>query len=182
MVDSIPPFESLLMSHMLSNTASSPTTTPMLSSDDHRAELEAMRSHLVDTSDIPEDSLTRRKRSWLALEWFGTMLFSAFPDQDWVNRNIARLYYAVYNGLRLPKLSAPHTFNEKMISLKLSDEARAPERTFVTDKEHVKSFVTKRCGPGHVVPTLAVLHARDEVDDFEFPIHLWSSPLIPVRK
>lgn len=111
----------------------------------------------------------KRKAWWLLLEWIGATFFALLPDVDPVNRALARIYYFFYNGFRLPNLRAPRAFNEKLILLKLSGEARDPLRTRLTDKELVKQHVTAMFGPGHVVPTLAVLRTAREVDSFAFP-------------
>ncbi len=112
----------------------------------------------------------KRKRWWLALELIGTLLFWLLPNGARANTAVAHVYYAAYNGLRLPNLKSPRSFNEKLIGLKLSEEARAPLRRLMTDKELVKGHVEKIIGPGHVVPTLAVLRTKAEVDSFVFPL------------
>lgn len=111
----------------------------------------------------------RRKRSWLFWEWLGAVVLGVLPDTPSVNRLYARIAYWLYNH-RWPDLSRPVTFNEKMIRLKLSDEARAPIRARITDKEFVKDHVTRIAGPGHVVPTLAVLKSARDIDAFSFPL------------
>ncbi|MBB5517699.1 ATP-grasp fold amidoligase family protein [Amphiplicatus metriothermophilus] len=111
-----------------------------------------------------------RSRWWLLLEWAGATLLRAAPDVQPVNAALARLYYFFYNRRRFPNLRTPRHFNEKLIRLKLSAEARDPLRRRLTDKEHVKAHVEARFGPGHVAPTLAVLRAPEEVDAFAFPL------------
>jgi hypothetical protein len=111
----------------------------------------------------------KRNRGWLFLEWFGATFFRALPDTPFVNRLLSSVYYFVYNR-RFPNLRSPRNFNERLLALKLSDEARAPLRARITDKELVKEHVTSLFGSGHVVPTLAVLRTAREVDAFEFPL------------
>lgn len=111
-----------------------------------------------------------RKRSWLLLEWIGTTLFGVLPDIRPVNAFLARVFYFFFNKYRFPNLSAPRHFNEKLIALKLSREARAPLRARLTDKEHVKRHVANLLGPAYAPPTLAVLHGAVEVDSFVFPL------------
>ncbi|MEX0645380.1 MAG: ATP-grasp fold amidoligase family protein, partial [Parvularculaceae bacterium] len=111
-----------------------------------------------------------RKKSWLFLEWIGTVLFGAMPDVRPINRFIARAFYFFMNHHKFPNLSTARHFNEKLINFKTSDEARDALRTRVTDKEFVKDFVAQKIGPGHVVPTLAVLRSPAEVDAYEFPL------------
>lgn len=112
----------------------------------------------------------KRKTKWLIGEWLGTVVFGPIPDHPAFNRFYAVVAYAWFNGLRLPDLRRPRTFNEKLIGLKLSDEARAPIRTTITDKALVKDHVTRIIGPGHVVPTLAILRTPQEIDTFVFPL------------
>lgn len=112
----------------------------------------------------------KRKKVWLFAEWLGTAALAPVPDHPWANRLYAEIAYARFNHWRFPDLRAPKTFNEKLIGLKLSDEARAPIRTLITDKELVKAHVTGALGPGHVVPTLAVLKTAGEIDRFAFPL------------
>lgn len=110
----------------------------------------------------------KRALSWLALEWFGTVVLGVLPDTKRVNEALARLFYWAYNRA-LPDLVSPRGFNERLIRLKLSEEARDPVRGRVTDKELLKDHVNRLAGPGHVVPTLAVLRSAEEVDRYEFP-------------
>ncbi|MEE2690182.1 MAG: ATP-grasp fold amidoligase family protein [Pseudomonadota bacterium] len=112
----------------------------------------------------------KRKQSWLLLEWVGTVLFGILPDTRFVNRALSRIIFMFTNWFDQPNLKNPTRFNEKLMLLKHSDEARTPLRTRVTDKEFVKAFVTEKVGPGHVVPTLAILKTPKEVDTFQFPL------------
>jgi hypothetical protein len=111
----------------------------------------------------------QRKRSHLALELLGTVLFGWMPDWRFVNEGVAQLYYWWINGRRAD-LKNPQSFNEKMILSKLSAEGRSQARRTITDKEFVKTRVTALIGPGHVVPTLAILRTIGEIDRFEFPL------------
>lgn len=113
---------------------------------------------------------TTRQRGWLLLEWLGTQVFGLLPDHPFVNRAIAKLFYFFCNNKTLPNLKEPVRFNEKLINLKLSAAARTPLRREVTDKEHVKTFVTRTCGPGHVTPTLGLIRQGDDIDGLVFPL------------
>ena len=114
--------------------------------------------------------IPKRKKTWLLAEWLGTSMLGPLPDAPAINRLYAKVAYWLYNNRRFPDLANPKTFNEKLIRLKLSDEARAPVRSRITDKELVKDYVTRMIGPGHVVPTLAILKTAAEIDRFEFPL------------
>ncbi len=58
--------------------------------------------------------------------------------------------------------------NDAIYFIKTSDEILRPERTFNSDKELVKIYVSGRVGNQHNVPTLAVLHSIDEVQNYRF--------------
>ncbi len=113
--------------------------------------------------------MAARTRSWLFLEWLGTAVLGALPDTRAVNSAIAQMFYFTFNK-RLPNLREPRTFTDHLINLKLSDEARDPRRVAVTDKELVKEFVTRTIGPGHVIPTAAILKTPEEIDACVFPL------------
>lgn len=112
----------------------------------------------------------KRKLSWLFLEWTGTLVFGVLPDVRIVNNFLSRVFYFFYNHYKFPNLRQPRYFNEKLINLKISDEARDPLRARVTDKELVKEHVTAMFGPGYVVPTLAVIRRQSEIDAYVFPL------------
>lgn len=112
----------------------------------------------------------KRKQSWLLLEWAGTVLFGALPDTRIVNITLSRIIFMFTNWFDTPNLKNPRRFNEKLMLLKHAAEAHAPIRTRITDKELVKDFVNEKVGPGHVVPTKAIIRTRKAVDAFEFPL------------
>jgi hypothetical protein len=80
------------------------------------------------------------------------------------------MFYFFYNHYTFPNLSQPRYFNEKLINLKISDEARDPLRARVTDKELVKQHVTAMFGPGYVTPTLGIIRRARDVDSYSFPL------------
>lgn len=112
----------------------------------------------------------KRKRSWLFWEWLGAVALGVLPDHPRVNSLYAHIAYWLFNQRRWPDLKNPVTFNERMILLKLSDEARTPIRTRITDKEFVKVHVAEIIGPGRCVPTLAILRTARDIDQFDFPL------------
>jgi hypothetical protein len=111
----------------------------------------------------------KRRKWWLFLEWFGSVVLGILPDTRAVNAVVSQLYYYVYNNT-WANVRRPTRFNEKLIALKLSDEARTELRTTITDKELVKGFVSERIGADRVVPTLAILRTAQAVDAFTFPL------------
>lgn len=111
----------------------------------------------------------KRKTSWLALEWFGATFLGLLPDQPAVTKAVSELFYAAFNGWRAPNLREPTTFNERMILLKLSPDAGSELRRRMTDKEFAKAVIEERVGPGHAIPTLAVIRSQHEVDAYVFP-------------
>lgn len=112
----------------------------------------------------------KRNQSWLVGEWIATVIFGVLPDTRIVNDFLSRIFYFFYNRYKFPNLSNPRYFNEKLINLKISDEARDPLRARVTDKELVKEHVTAMFGPGYVVPTLAVIRSTHDIDTYVFPL------------
>jgi len=113
--------------------------------------------------------IPKRRRWWLALEWFGTAVFSLVPDIPIVNRIIAQLFYYAFNK-SFADLGGKKLFNERLILLKLDPASGNPLRTQVTDKELVKEYVRQTLGEGRSVPTAAVLRRVSEVRTFEFPL------------
>lgn len=75
---------------------------------------------------------------------------------------------------RLP--SGRMLFNDALYRLRVEGRLADPLRVAVTDKEHVKEFIDGRLGPGHAVPTLAVLRSMKEVEAFEFPARCCIKP------
>lgn len=112
----------------------------------------------------------KRKRSWLLLEWIGTIVFGALPDTPAVNRILSRVIFLFTNWFSWPNLREPKRFNEKLMLLKHAPESSSALRTRVTDKELVKAFVTEQIGEGHIVPTKAVIRSPEVIDSYEFPI------------
>ena len=87
------------------------------------------------------------------------------------NRAIDRLYHRLlflWKHGRLPRRDAL-LWNDMWYRVKTTDEILDPLRVFVTDKEHVKSYVRQIAGDRYNVPTLAVLTTPRQVDEFEFP-------------
>lgn len=113
--------------------------------------------------------IPKRRRWWLALEWFGTAVFSLVPDIRIVNRIIAQLFYYTYNK-SFADLVSKRLFNERLIALKLDPVSGDPLRTQVTDKELVKAYVRATLGEGRSVPTAAVLRRAADVESFVFPL------------
>ncbi|MEJ8560632.1 ATP-grasp fold amidoligase family protein [Yoonia sp. GPGPB17] len=60
-------------------------------------------------------------------------------------------------------------FNDVLYRLKTSDDIRDPLRVFVTDKEYAKQHIMAVVGDKYNVPTIAVLHSKQEVAAFAFP-------------
>ena len=87
------------------------------------------------------------------------------------NAAVDRVYHALlfcWKHGRLPRRDAK-MWNDMWYRVKTSGEILDPLRVFVTDKEFVKSYVSRKAGDRYVVPTLALLRSADEVDEFPFP-------------
>lgn len=78
------------------------------------------------------------------------------PDKLAINLD----YFRVFG--KFPDLKNPKTFNEKLQWLKLHD--RKTIYTTMVDKYAVKQYVAERIGEDHIVPTLGVWEAFDEID------------------
>jgi len=75
---------------------------------------------------------------------------------------------------RLP--SRRMLFNDVLYRLRVGGGLEDPLRVLVTDKELVKPFIDERLGPGHAVPTLAILRSEAEVGACEFPARCCIKP------
>ena len=64
-------------------------------------------------------------------------------------------------------LSNPQTFNEKLQWLKLHD--RNPKYTIMVDKIRVKEWVASKIGEQHIIPTLGVWEAPEDIDFDSLP-------------
>ena len=73
---------------------------------------------------------------------------------------------SVVKRRRLPRLRAPRYFNDHLLALRADGSLRAPLRRYVTDKEHVKAYVTERVGVQYILGTYGVLRNNEEVDGF----------------
>jgi hypothetical protein len=60
-------------------------------------------------------------------------------------------------------------FNDQIYRIRTTSEILDPLRVFVTDKEFMKIYVKAMLGEAFTVPTLRVLHSREELRSFEFP-------------
>ncbi|MBL9050302.1 MAG: hypothetical protein JNK19_09360 [Tabrizicola sp.] len=61
----------------------------------------------------------------------------------------------------------PHLlFNDFLYRLRVSSELTSPLRVRVTDKVFAKAYIEERLGPGHTVPTLAVLETAAAIAAF----------------
>ena len=77
-----------------------------------------------------------------------------------------RLLYLASMG-KLPDLTSPKTFNEKLNWLKLCD--RNPLYTTLVDKCAVKQWVVDKIGEQYVIPTLGVWNKFDDIDFDKLP-------------
>ena len=76
---------------------------------------------------------------------------------------------------RFPQIGRD-SFNDKLFQVKATEEILNPLRTFTTDKEYFKIFVRSTVGEAHVVPTVAILRSKEEVDNFVFPKNFCVKP------
>ena len=69
---------------------------------------------------------------------------------------------------RLPRKSGGG-LNDALFHIKTSREMLDPLRAFVSDKAHVKQYVSEKVGDAHNVPTIAVLQSYEEAREFSYP-------------
>lgn len=96
---------------------------------------------------------------YIRLHLYG--LFNFLPDSIDI-----RLLYLAHMG-KLPDLTSPKTFNEKLNWLKLCD--RNPLYTTLVDKCAVKQWVVDKIGEQYVIPTLGVWNKFDDIDFDKLP-------------
>ena len=96
---------------------------------------------------------------YIRLHLYG--LFYFLPDSIDI-----RLLYLAHMG-KLPDLTSPKTFNEKLNWLKLCD--RNPLYTTLVDKCAVKQWVVDKIGEQYVIPTLGVWNKFDDIDFDKLP-------------
>ena len=75
----------------------------------------------------------------------------------------------VLNGMarlrRLPALHDPQLFNDRLLKLKADGSLYDPLRQFITDKEHVKSYVVATVGKEYTIPTIAIFRTASELEN-----------------
>ena len=82
------------------------------------------------------------------------------------DRSYLKLLFRTYTGYSLD-LDHPKTFNEKLQWLKLND--RREEYKIYVDKYEVKRYIAESIGEEHVIPTLEVWDAADQIDFDRLP-------------
>lgn len=70
---------------------------------------------------------------------------------------------------RLPNLLFPKDYNEYVLRLMMSSEARSKLRETISDKEFVKEYVRQKLGEGFTPRTIAVLRSREEALAYSYP-------------
>lgn len=75
------------------------------------------------------------------------------------------LFYRCHGRLPINEMR----FNDVLFRFKVSDQILDPACTFTTDKEFVKLYVKSILGEKYNVPTLAILHTEEEINNYDFP-------------
>ena len=106
--------------------------------------------------------------------WFYRALASVLPTlkRRVIPRNRAgdRLYHwLLFLSKHQRRPTDQMLWNDVLYRIKTTDEILDPLRVFVSDKEHVKTYVKATIGDQYNIPTLAVLRDAAEVDGFDFP-------------
>jgi hypothetical protein len=102
------------------------------------------------------------------LEWLWRNGAERVSRFRWGDLLYSILDFRFHHGY-FPNLAHPQTFSEHLLRLKLSAEILDPMRQFVTDKDHLKTFVRATVGDRYNVPTCAVLRSAGDIDAFVFP-------------
>ncbi|MEO0341864.1 MAG: ATP-grasp fold amidoligase family protein [Pseudomonadota bacterium] len=102
-----------------------------------------------------------------SLKTLAASLSRALPKTHFFDMLLARAAFLSRLG-RLPKARGG-TFPDFLFQMKLNRTLEEPLRRQVSDKEHVKSFISDKLGDAFNVPTLAILRSEEEIDCYEFP-------------
>ena len=86
------------------------------------------------------------------------------PAACWADA-LAAILDSVFQRGRFPRFRSPKMFNDHLLKLRADGSLLDPLRQFVTDKEHMKSYVAGAVGTRYVLETFAVLHAEHELDE-----------------
>lgn len=70
---------------------------------------------------------------------------------------------------RFPNVFSPKDFNEHVLRLMMSSEARSKLRETISDKELVKEYVRQKLGDGFTPRTIAILRTREEALAYNYP-------------
>lgn len=100
----------------------------------------------------------------------GILLSAArrLPPSRFVDILFSISLYA-YRHKYIPNYTSGKTFNERLMGIKLGNEAIDPLRQYVSDKEHLKDYVRGKAGDQYVVNTFKVLNTPAEVNQYDFP-------------
>lgn len=88
------------------------------------------------------------------------------PKNDFGDKAYALIVFIVHQK-RLPDFDNGG-LNDACFYVKSSNAILQPERVFTSDKEHLKTYVGKKVGEQHAVPTLAVLSSASDVEKYSF--------------
>jgi len=129
-------------------------------------------------SDPPAPSLPTLRGRRYGIDWLHRLeraTLGRLPDHPTINLALSQFKYFLHNR-RAAQLHPPLGFAERLMGLKLSEQARSPALSPLVDKAGVKQWVTARLGPGHCVPTLALLDSPAAIADFAFPVPSIAKP------
>lgn len=76
----------------------------------------------------------------------------------------------------LPHVRNPRSLSEHLLRMKISGALVEPLRQFISDKEHVKTYVAATVGAAHNVPTYAILRSPEEDESFDYPADCMVKP------
>lgn len=87
-----------------------------------------------------------------------------------------KLFSLVMFIRRHKRLPRKNLLNDYLFNLKASNEISDPLRVFVSDKEHLKTYIKSVVGDKHNVPTIHILRSKDDIDEFDFPARCCIKP------
>lgn len=105
---------------------------------------------------------------------FWQTLGALLPKSHWADCLYAYIKFIRVHH-RIP-LANSMKFNDVLYRIKVSGELSNPLRTFVTDKEYFKLYVRSVASEKYIVPTLAILRSKEDVDQFNFPNAFCAKP------
>ena len=116
----------------------------------------------------------KSKLDWLALKFVKLVLSVSkhFYKKEWlITQNRAGDYfYSLHHFIKyVERFPTRDSYNGYYFYLKINNGLLDPVRQFVSDKEHVKTYIRAKVGDKYNVPVIKILRSKEEIDDYVFP-------------